>query len=122
MTIRYNDQGKFFTDRITKEAVPAIIQTLAHRIEGDLYARLDERLIDALNKDEQFVAVTDAMVFNARGQQLYQSDFLVINRDHIVWVISKEESDGSSRKYGVGEGEARKTPPRVSSTPPIPKE
>ena len=90
MSMRYNDKGKFFTDRITKDAVPAIIQTLAHRIEGDLYARLEERFIDALNKDEQFIAVTDAVVYNARGQQLYQSDFLVVNRDHVVWMIPKE--------------------------------
>jgi len=96
MIMRYN--GKYFTDRVTKDAVSVIIHTLSHRIEGNLYACLDERLIDALNKDEQYIAVTNAVVYNARGQQLYQSDFLVINRDHIVWIIPKEESNESSQK------------------------
>ena len=98
MSMRYNEKGKFFTEKITKDATPTIIQTLVHRIEGDLYVRLDERFIDALNKNEQFIAMTNAVVCNSHGQQLYQSDFLVVNRDHVVWIIPKKESDGPSQE------------------------
>ena len=93
MNLRYNEKGKFFTDRVTKDAMPAIIQTLTHRIEGNLFVRLDERFIDALNKCEQFIAVSNAVVFSSHGQQLYKSNFLVLNRDHVLWMIPKEGGD-----------------------------
>ena len=34
MSIRFDDKGKFFTDVISKEAVPVLIQTPTNRIQG----------------------------------------------------------------------------------------
>jgi len=90
MSITYDEKGKLFTDIIPKDPRPAIIQTLTHRIQGTIYVRHDERLIDELCC-VQFVAVTDAVVFNAQGAPLYRSNFLTINREHIVLVLPQDE-------------------------------
>ena len=92
MSIRYNEKGKFFTDIITKDAVPSVIQTLVTRIQGHVHVRVNERIKDELNRGEQFVAVTDAEIFNLQGQKISQAEFVIINRDHIVWIIPDEEN------------------------------
>jgi hypothetical protein len=95
MITRYNERGKFFTDKITKNAVPAIVQTITHRIEGILYVRSDERFLDTFNHVQSFIAITDAVIFDAHGQQLYQSNFIAINRDIIVWMLPQEDKPSS---------------------------
>ena len=92
MSIRYDDKGKFFTDVITKDAVPAIIQTLVTRVQGNVHVRINERIKDELNRGEQFLAITDAEIFNLQGQKVFDSEFMIINRDHIVWIIPDEEN------------------------------
>lgn len=87
MGVRYDKKGKFFTEVVSKDDVPAIIQTNTTRIYGKMYVRPDERIKDELNKPEQFLAVTDARVFDLEGSLLYLTDFLAINRDQVVWVI-----------------------------------
>jgi hypothetical protein len=92
MNIRYDDKGKFFTDIITKDTVPAIIQTLVTRIQGNLHVRIDERVKDELNRGEQFLAITDVNIFNLQGQKIYDAEFLLINRDHVIWIIPDDEN------------------------------
>lgn len=91
MSIRYDEKGKFFTDVITKDAVPAIIQTLVTRVQGNVYVRINERVKDELNRGEQFIAVTDGVIFNLQGQKLYDAELLLVNRDHIIWIIPDDE-------------------------------
>ncbi len=91
MTIPYDDKGKIFTDVVAKEPVLVVIQTAQQRIEGALHARPGERLKDELNHQDRFVAVTDAVVMDMHGQDLYRTDLLLVNRDAIVWVLPKEE-------------------------------
>ncbi|GAB4399233.1 MAG: hypothetical protein OHK0052_22550 [Anaerolineales bacterium] len=91
MSMNYDSKGKFFTNVITKEAVPAVIQTLTHRIQGYIHIRPGERIKDELDRVETFLAVTDARVFDARGTVIHTSDFISINRNHVVWVIPVEE-------------------------------
>ena len=86
MSTQFDDKGKFFTEIIAKNPCPSIIQTLTHRIQGIIYIKHDERLMDELTRS-CFIAVTQAIVYNSQGTPLYQSDFLTINREHIVWVI-----------------------------------
>ena len=86
----YDKKGKFFSNVITKFKVRAVIQTVSHRINGDIYLMDDERTKDALNQDERFLAVTDASVFDRDGNLLYRTVFLAVNRDHIVWVTPDE--------------------------------
>jgi len=91
MSIRYDEKGKFFTDVITKDAVASNIQTLVTRIEGNLHVRINERVKDELNRGEQFLAVTDATIYNLQGQKLYEAEFMLINRDHVIWIVPDDE-------------------------------
>ena len=95
MTLHYDEKGKFFTDYVSKDAVKAIIQTTQHAIEGIIYVRVDERVSDELNRAEPFLAVTDATVFTLAGEKVFETEFIAINRREIVWVIPKEEKEGS---------------------------
>jgi hypothetical protein len=92
MSIRYDEKGKFFTQVISKDPYPVIIQTLMHRIEGNIYVRHDERIKDAINAETHFIAVTDVDIYNSQGKKVYQSDFTLVNGDHIVWMIPDKKS------------------------------
>ena len=91
MSIRYDEKGKFFTDVITKDAVTSNIQTLVSRIEGNVHVRLNERVKDELNRGEQFLAVTDAHIYNLQGQKIFEAEFMLINRDHVIWIIPQDD-------------------------------
>ena len=92
MNIRYDEKGKVFTTIVSKDAVPVVLQTLLHRIEGNMFVRQEERVKDALDKSTRFLAVTEAAVFNSQGQRIYETDFLVVNCDQIVWLFPLEEN------------------------------
>jgi hypothetical protein len=98
MSLEFNEKGKYFTDIISKTTVPAIIQTSLHRIEGSLHVRMDERVKDELDRNELFLAVTNARVFDSSGVALYETDFMTISRSHIVWVIPNEDTAGGEKK------------------------
>ncbi len=86
MSMHVDHKGKYFTNVISKDVVRTVIQTLTVRIVGDIYVRPGERLKDELNKSEKFIAVTEAIVLNARGEEIYRSEFLTVNLDHILWL------------------------------------
>jgi len=91
MSLEFNDKGKYFTDIISKVTVPAVIQTTIHRIEGSVHIRMDERVKDELDRNEPFLAVTNAKVFGLDGAVLYETDFMTVSRSQIVWVIPSDE-------------------------------
>ena len=91
MTVPYEDKGKIFTHIISKDAVPATIQTLTNRLHGSVHVRQGERIKDELSRPDGYIAVTDAMVYGGDGEVLYRTGFLVLNRDHIVWLIPDED-------------------------------
>lgn len=91
MSIRFDEKGKFFTDFISKEAVPVIIQTHQFTIEGLLHIRPDERLKDEINRSEPFLALTDVFVKDSSGTLLYRSNFIAVNHSHILWILPEEE-------------------------------
>lgn len=92
MSVDFNEKGKYFTDIISKVAVPAIIQTTMHRVEGSIHVRLDGRVKDELDRTETFLAVTHAKVFGLDGAQLYQTDFMTVARAQIIWVIPSDDT------------------------------
>lgn len=97
MTIRFDEKGKFFTDFVSKEALYVTVQTLTNRIHGCLHVRPGERLKDEINKAEEFIAITEATVFDTLGEVLMQGKFIAVNRDHIVWILPDgeyQEGDG----------------------------
>lgn len=100
MGLHFDEKGKYFTDIVRKIPVPAIIQTITHRIRGDIYIRHDERILDTLNakhatNDNQFISVTDAVVYDDQDQILYATHFIALLREKIVWIIPEDELDKS---------------------------
>jgi len=91
MAIEYDEKGKFFTEVISKEAIPATVQTVAQRIEGSIHVRLNGRITDELDRDEPFLPMTSAKVFDQEGRMQYECDFTSIRRSQIVWIIPGEE-------------------------------
>ena len=93
MSIEFNDKGKYFTDIVSKSTVQAVIQTVTHRIEGSIHVRINERIKGELDRDELFLAVTDAKIFASDGSVLYDAPFMTVARSQIVWVIPSEEAE-----------------------------
>lgn len=90
MSIEYDEKGKFFTDVVPKMPVRAMVQTTAQLIRGNVHVREGERLKNELDRDELFLAVTDASVLGADGQVQFQAAFLAVRRSQIVWVFPDE--------------------------------
>ncbi len=74
-------------------SIPATIQTTTHLMRGLLHVRRDQRIIDELDLNENFLALTDVSVLNSDGQTLYQAPFLAVRRTQIVWVIPEQKTD-----------------------------
>jgi hypothetical protein len=87
MTIHYDEKGKFFTDIISKKSVPVIIQTNTHRIEGSVHVRRGDRLSDELDRETNFLAVTEAKIFDADNQPVYSAEFLAVAKTNVVWIL-----------------------------------
>ena len=68
MTLEFDEKGKIFTDVVSKIAIPAVIQTTEQLIKGNVHVRRDERLKDELDRDELFLAMTDAVIIGEDGQ------------------------------------------------------
>jgi len=92
MTIEYDDKGKIFTDIVSKIAIYATIQTTTHMMRGRIHVRRDQRIIDELDLNENFLPVTDVSILGTDGQTLFQAPFLAVHRSHIVWVIPEQKS------------------------------
>ena len=92
MTIEYDEKGKIFTDIVSKIAVYATVQTTTHLMRGRIHVRRDQRIIDELDLNENFLALTDVSVLGPDGQMLFQSPFLAVRRAHIVWVIPEQKT------------------------------
>lgn len=93
MTFEFDEKGKIFTDVVSKVAIPAVVQTTQHLIRGNIHVRRDERFKDELDRDELFMAVTDATVIGTDGQTLHRTRFLAIRRAQIVWVLPAQETE-----------------------------
>ncbi len=91
MANEFDEKGKIFTNVVSKRPVPVLIQTSTQRIQGKLHVPPTERIKDELNASEQFLAITDATIYGDKGEVLYKSQFLTLNRDTIVWLIPEEE-------------------------------
>ncbi|OJX47208.1 MAG: hypothetical protein BGO78_17205 [Chloroflexi bacterium 44-23] len=91
MVIQYDDKGKIFTSVITKKSIKVLIQTQTHRVTGMVFYRPDDRLIDELNQTDIFLAVTDAKILDENNNVLFESNFLTVNINQIVWILPYEE-------------------------------
>jgi hypothetical protein len=91
MTIEYDEKGKFYTDIVTKVAVPAVIQTTNHLIRGLVHVRKGERLKDEIESPGLFTAVTNAIVYNGDETVLFSSPFLAVQKTQIVWIMPVDD-------------------------------
>lgn len=102
MSIEFDDKGKIFTDVVSKEAIPVVVQTTQHLVRGDVHVRLDERLKDELDRDELFLAITDAEIMGADDRVLFEAHFLAVRRAQIVWVMPANGSGEDHTAEGEG--------------------
>lgn len=80
MDMRVDLKGKYFTPRVAKDSLLAVIRTTQEIIVGSVYVRPDRRLKDEINDDSsRFLPVTDAHVFTTNNEYLYDVDFTLIS-------------------------------------------
>lgn len=88
---QFDDRGKIFTQMVSKIGLEVVIQTTTNVIEGRLHIRPDSRLSDEINLSGKFLPVTDATIFKLDQAVEYQAKFLLVNFDHIVWLLPRDE-------------------------------
>ncbi len=93
MSFEYDAKGKIFTNVVSKVAVSALVQTTLHQIRGMLHIRQGERVKDELDRDELFLAITNASVLAPDGSVLHAAPFLAVRRAQIVWIIPTEDEE-----------------------------
>ena len=96
MSIQYDEKGKIYTDLVRKVPVRAIVQTTVHQVHGNVHVREGERLKDELDRDELFLAMTEATIRDASGEIQFQAPFLAVRRAQIVWVFPDEGQEAAS--------------------------
>ena len=99
MSVEYDDKGKFYTNVISKITIVSLLQTTTHLIRGSVHVRQGERLKDELENNEDYIAVTDASIYDVNGAVAHSSPFLAVQKNQIVWVMPV---DDESNKGGVG--------------------
>jgi hypothetical protein len=70
-----------------KEKIRVEIFTTAHRISADMHIFAGARLTDIMQSREtaSFFALTDVEVYDLEsGRELFRTDFINVNRNHIV--------------------------------------
>ena len=87
MTIEYDEKSKFYTDIVKKQPVSVVIQTITHLVRGLVHVREGERLKNELERNEMFLAVTNATVYNAEDKVLFTVPFMAIQRAQIIWIM-----------------------------------
>ncbi len=88
-----NEQNEINASKIIpKEALDVTIKTIETKIEGEIYKKYDKRILDSLNISEQFLAITNAILIKDSTPEVRSENipFMIVNRDHIVWIIPKE--------------------------------
>jgi len=91
MSFEFDSKGKIYTDVISKTTVRALVQTTTHLIQGNVHVRSDNRLIDELDQDETFLAITEASIFGSGEEPHREVPFIAVSRAQIVWVAPENE-------------------------------
>jgi hypothetical protein len=73
--------------RAVKEKVPVILLTTTFRFEGEMHVVPGGRLLDEINKERDFIPLTNVTVYDNRGEQpLDTLDFIAVNKELVVMV------------------------------------
>lgn len=92
MTIEYDEKGKYYTDVVRKLPMPVVIQTTTHLVRGSVHVREGERLKNELEREEAFLAVTNATVYGAEDKVLFTAPFMAVQRSQIIWILPVDEA------------------------------
>ncbi len=76
---------------VKKRPVPVALQTTKQLIRGKFHVRGVMRVIEELSFEDTFIAITDAEIFNYKGDRLFKTDFVTVNRKDIVWMTPEED-------------------------------
>jgi hypothetical protein len=76
---------------IQKRPIPVALQTTNQLIRGTFHVRGVMRVIEELAFEETFIAITDAEIFNYKGDKLFKTGFVAVNRKDIVWMVPEED-------------------------------
>ena len=91
MSTRLDTDGKTFSHVVHTQGLSVVVRTENNIIRGTLHLRDNERVKDAMNTSEEFLAVTNARVFDSKGETvLHETNFLALNRQSIAWVFEDE--------------------------------
>ncbi|MFP4497929.1 MAG: hypothetical protein ACLFQV_06910 [Vulcanimicrobiota bacterium] len=73
--------------RAVKEKIAVILLTANYRLEGEMHVVPGGRLLDEINKERDFVPITNATVFDISGETpLDTLEFIAINKSLVVMV------------------------------------
>ncbi len=73
--------------RAVKETVRVVLLTGSYRLEGDVHVVPGGRLLDEINKERDFIPLTNASVFEVSGDQpLDTLEFIAVNKSQVVMV------------------------------------
>jgi len=96
MNYQLDQLGKYFTEHIHKQLVPIMALVQGTVVSGNMHLLPNNRVKDELNNGERFIAITEAQVHDVQScALLYEGAVLLLNKDHITWLIPKEQKDDS---------------------------
>jgi hypothetical protein len=84
-----------FTQNIEKIPIKVVIHTSSAVIVGEFHARPNLRLMDEIINGDQFVAITNANVYDKSSKSRMNTKFLVLNREQIDLLIPWEDIERS---------------------------
>ncbi len=105
MATHFDEKGKIYTNVIAKRCVPVLIQLVSQQVHGNIHVREGERLKDELSRSDQFIAVTEASVFDLQGNILYETEFIAVHRDHVIWICPDSDRREPNKPVEAVEGE-----------------
>ncbi|MGB8646914.1 MAG: hypothetical protein WCF84_16880 [Anaerolineae bacterium] len=99
MDQRFDEKGKYYTTRIHKRSAPVQALVNGMRISGMIHLLQDNRIKDELNNGEHFIAITQAEIRDlSTGVVVAKDETAIVNKDHVVWIIPREEAQEPGTK------------------------
>lgn len=73
--------------KTAKEKIRVIVITAHMRLEGDMHVVPGGRLLDEINKEREFLPVTDATIYDVQGENVIDTlEFIAINKHQILLI------------------------------------
>lgn len=74
--------------KTVKEKIKVIIITAQMRLQGDMHVVPGGRLLDEINKEREFLPVTDVTIYDVQGENIIDTlEFIAVNK-HLILLIA----------------------------------